>query len=359
MTPIRFAVLVFLIIFPFQLLFWHTDQFTDEVLWERRTAALYEDLHSAHLDALNPVYSGHPGVSIMSIGALGVYIGLTSLEALRLSVSFLYAAAGALIVTLIRYIYRNTLWWLTVLSLLIFHSSLSSASPTNTVMAPLATSLFLLAWFLYSQERYRHSTSLYVVWGIIIGFAGITRVVSTTLLLLPLTMLLLRKDTWRYIFLSAGIGITTAVLFDPFLWHTPLQHIQHIISGSSINFTETVIDAPLHVRDFILFAPTALLSFVLALVLVFIRNLPKLDRQFLQTALILSVLFAIPFLSVRAQSVRHFMPLIFIWDILLPLQIMWIAKILPFPEQSVLKRALPIASTVVIVTYHIIILFLL
>jgi 4-amino-4-deoxy-L-arabinose transferase-like glycosyltransferase len=346
-------LLVLLVALVSQALLWQQVVFTDEERWVERIAQLTYDISHRHYQADNPVYSGHPGMSFVTPGALAYSLGVSLPESLRGSVSLLVAFSVAAVALVCYRLRPASMWWLPASIMLIVHPLYLHASPTNAVIAPLSVALVATALWLYEHAHSRHTILVLILWGIGIGLAAATRVVTSALIVGPLFIFLLSRVRWRALLLALLSGVVTAVAVDPLWWHTPWQHMQYILFRSSLNYTEHVAPISLRLEDFILFAPFALLSLILALVIVLDRRLTSpVPRAFIVLLFFITVLFSAAFLSVRYQSMRHFQPLIFLWEIFLPLWVLHFAQQLRFsfinsPRQ--LRTAQTIVTTCVVV----------
>lgn len=314
-------LLVFLVSLLIQGTLWRHIVFTDEAVWLQRIAQLQYDLSHQHYDAANPVYSGHPGMSFTTIGALAHEAGVPLRTSLQGSVSLLVAFSAATVALLCWMLKPQNLWWLPASAIVAANPLYLHASPTNAVVAPLSVIIVLLGLWLYEHARHSQMTSAVVGWGATIGLAATTRLDTTILIAGPLLLFLFPYLGWRRTMLIGGTGAAIAVGSNPLLWYTPWQHIRYIFFRSGLNYTDAVIAAPLTFEEFVLFAPFALLSLMIALLFVTsrLRTFLPFSRSFVLLILTITVVFTAILLNVRYQSVRHFHPIIFVWEIFLPL----------------------------------------
>ncbi len=328
MKQIHFLLLVLLASLLIQGVLWRSVELTDEQLWQQRIVQLKYDLEHGQSDPLNKVWSGHPGMAIVTLAAIAHKAGSSLGASLNGSVTILNALSVVAIVWLCRQIYPGSLWWIMVGAVAIIHPLYLKASPTNAVIAPLMLLMVLCMLWLYMNFNNFVVLRVLVLCGIAIGLALATRMVTTLLMVTPLFLLLIQKLDWRKLLLLAGTSFVVAVGVNPLVWYMPWQHLKYILFRSSLNLTEHVLPQTLSWFDFLFNAPLALLSFSLALFLyVFYRYLPVLiPRTFLLALLAMSGLFIGVFSLIESQSIRYFQPLIFIWEALLPLFLLYLLQ---------------------------------
>ncbi len=300
---------------------WQHLTFTDEELWTARITQLHHDLTYRHHDGANPVYSGHPGMTVVTLGALAHAAGSSLPASLRGSVTVFVALSVATAALLCRWLRPQTLWWLPVSAFLLFHPLYVQASPVNAVIAPLAVVMVLLGLWLFEHPLHQRVVPFCIAFGASIGLAASTRLVTAVLIAIPLLVVLLPRLGSRLLVLIGGTSVAMAIASDPLMWFTPVEHVRFILFRSSINYTGALVSHSLTLSEFLLFAPLGLLSIVFAVLSLgssrrstLVPPVPWLLMLFALTGV-----FSGAFLSVRFQSLRHFLPLIFVWEAFLPL----------------------------------------
>lgn len=310
-------LIVLLVALVGQSLLWRFDSFTDDRFWTARVAQFRSDITTGEFEAWNEVYSGHPGMSVISIATVAHMLGASLAGSVDGAVALLNALAIAGIVTIAVW-WRPTIgWWLPALAIGTFYPLYVYATPTNAVIAPMSILIVLgVLWLSESSFAFWK----YAVVGAAVGLALITRVPTALLICLPLATWLASKQGLKPVGMVAGVAAATALVLDPFLWLDTVDHVSYVLFRSSLNVTGAVQDLPLDLMRFPTFAPLALLSIGLACVsLVYRKYTSPLPVSFVVTLLITTVLYTIVFLSVSYQSLRHFMPILLVWEILFPL----------------------------------------
>lgn len=302
-----------------QTVLWQTDRFTDEELWVNRVAQLKSDFANGRLDAWNEIYSGQPAMSVVSVAALAHTLGSPIPIALRGTVSLFVALASAGVVSLAYWLKPSYAWWFAAGALMVFHPLYPYATPTNAVVAALVPLIVLGTFWLASRSRLDRFSWAHVAVGSAVGLAAVTRGPEALIVCLFMAAWLIARSGIRPVLYVFGVGAVTAFVFDPFLWFDGINHISYVLFRSSLNFT-TVATNPLQLSDFLTFAPLTLMSIVLATVFLLQKRVSSsLPRSFIGMLLVMTVVYGFAFLQIKAQSLRHFIPLFLTWEILLPL----------------------------------------
>lgn len=294
-------------------------ELVDERLWSGRIDTFKWELAGNRLDPSNRAYPGHPGTTIILIGALLESSGVPAKDSVSWTVAILNALSIALVVLLAKLRAPKSMWWFVAAIILLFNDAYFRASPTNAVMAPLGVAGVLLALWLYENHDHRLVRHGMVLWGVLAGLGLATRWPATVLLYAPLSLLLVWRLGIKKILAVAGIGLTVAVGIDPLLWYRPIERLG-VMAAHLFRSAYLANPLYLHVADFVLLSPLAILGLAIAVVIITgEKRLPApVARDFLLTLLLITGLFALVFLNLDYQSLRYFDPIIFTWEIMLP-----------------------------------------
>lgn len=325
------AAAVFGIFFVFslivQMLIWSMDSFTDEQLWIGRLNRMAEDVADGSFDQKN--YSGHPGTSILLLGAAVKYLGVRDSISLNISVAFLVSLAlGGAMAALS--LFPVTAWALLGAgSTAVLHPLFVQASPANAVVS--AWLMFILITGLWLSAARRAAPGLWIIWGGSIGLALTAHFSLTLLTAGGLGIFLLAKKGLKYISFSASTALAVWILLDPLLWQAPYLHLGYMLGRIRLHTFE-LSGGYLQLSDFFLFAPLALFSWAVIVLSLRWRQmasfLPRTERLFM---VCLTLLVSMILLRSASQSIRYFFPLILFWEMILPVWLLDLARQTRYP----------------------------
>jgi 4-amino-4-deoxy-L-arabinose transferase-like glycosyltransferase len=313
-------VLTLLLTLIVQGFIWHVTSFTDERVWLRRTSQLMSDLQGGQSGWQQASYSGHPGMAALLVAALiHATTGAETLTSLRTAVTVLNGLTIAGVFTAAKALRAHQYAWLAAGALVLFNPLYVQASPTNAVMAPLIVLIMLLLLKLYQLRDQKH-THISLLFGVCVGLGLATRLPVTFMIGAMLLPWLWWTHGLRQTATIYGVAVAIGFAFNPLLWHIPTEHLVHVFERVDTHLNQVPVGA-LSWRDFILFAPLALLGIILAtLSLVWTRLSPSaLPRSPLLVILVITLVSSFVFLRATTQSLRYFFPVIFTWEALLPL----------------------------------------
>lgn len=337
-VPYGFFLLVFLLGSLAQNMVWRSTRFTDEEQWIMRVTQLHDDLAAGkHFDQEH--YSEHPGMPVLLIAAAAQGLTFSTPASLRVGVILLNAFSVAGIASYARLLRPTIPWWLAAAGLLLLHPLYYQASPTDAVIAPLFVLIFLLILW-HWEQRSSTAVSVSLLLGFSIGLALAIRLHVTTLSLLPWFLSLLLAVGLKRVSIILVSTLTGTFALNPLLWYTPAQFLFAATIGQVGFFSGTALAVTyqITVYDFLLFAPLALVSFMLALASLF--QLPAhsaVCRQFILTMLICTVVICFALMYSALTSLRYLFPLIFLWEAFLPL---WLLQALAIFSDSYRKNML-------------------
>lgn len=269
---------------------------------------------------------GHPGGPIIE-GVIFVHsvFNLDYEDSLMLFMVFVDGLAIALTAVLC-YLYRkNHLWWPVVLIGLSLNRMYGFSTPPSTMVSIFIGLLSIYSLYIYQKNTIKpiYLGGLSLILGIIISLRidiGCVMALSTLVFLYP-------KLTWKHIiFTILGTG-GFIVLFDPFLWFMPIQHIKDLWFKITYHYEEF---KPTKISFYSLQDISALsfFSIFLAMTFVFLKKKLKspLPYRFIYIYLFTTIVLYTIFLTSNYQAERYFLPLVTIWQIFLPLFIFTITE---------------------------------
>lgn len=280
---------VFLVGFFFalaaQVWIWSWDSFTDESAWVERLQHMERDVRDGTFDQKD--YSGHPGTAVL-LPAAGIRaLGFSDTASLKASVAILVSLAIGAMAALIHQLSPDSAWWLSATGMAALHPLFTKASPMNAVAAAgLALAFFPIPWWLL---------------GLAIGVSLATHFSLALLIGIPVLF-------WRKSLGALLVAVVIFIALDPLFLQHPISHTAFMLQRIELH-VETLGATRLRAWDLPLFAPLALISWLLALI----------DwKQQWRAALIITVAVSAALLYAHTQSIRYFFPLIMFWEAVLP-----------------------------------------
>ncbi|MEX1112407.1 MAG: hypothetical protein WEC84_03015 [Candidatus Andersenbacteria bacterium] len=315
------SVLAICGIFVIQYATWQRWPLVDRTVWENRITHFQGEVANKAFDAQNPVYSGHPGMSVIVLGsALQWLLPFDVRTSLQVAVS-LFTAITTTAIGVVAYKLRPRLvWWAAAVLMLAAHPLFIDATPTNVFTAPLIVLLALSVLWIYEHPGTKRSWVPYIA-GIALGTATVTRLPTTGLLALPLLGLLANKRYFHSLLIIFITAVAAGLILDPLLLFDPYGHIRQVLFRTGLNYTEHVASSPLTFVAFTTHVPLSLLSIVLGITLTLkkVRTAKAPPVKFIYAMLLSTVLLLAGIFSVRSQSLRYLVPIAFMWDAFLPL----------------------------------------
>ena len=294
----------------------------DEAFWADQ--ARYVEAGSP--EQYNPAHAyGHPGGPVI-LGTIAVHhlAGISYETALPVFLTLLNSIVIAAITTLCCRLRPDSLWWLPVLGMLSVDKLYAVSTPTSAVVGPLLVLLTLVTLRIVEQEKV--SWWWLAGWSLVAGLAVATRFdvgSITTLFLFGVLTTTLRR---RQLAVIAVAAFAVFVACDPYMWYMPVHHVGDLMGRIILNYRHSTPAStpatlePLHVVSF---SALAFLGMMLSIfghtkVFPYRRTIP---RQLVLALVPLTVLLYGVYLSARCPAVRYFIPIVFIWQVFLPLQL--------------------------------------
>jgi hypothetical protein len=298
----------------------------DEVFWSAQAryveAGSPEQYNSAHA-------YGHPGGPVI-LGTIAVHhlAGISYETALPVFLTLFNSIVIATIATLCYRLRPDSLWWLPVLGTLSIDKLYAVSTPTSAVVGPLLVLLTLLTLRITLRIPEHGAVSWWQLasWSLVAGLAVATRFdigSITNLFLFGVLATTLRR---RQLAVMAVAAFAVFVACDPYMWYMPVQHVGDLMGRVILNYrhsTPASIPAtlePMHVASFSALAFVGMMLSIVGEMKVF-PSRRTIPRQLVLALVPLTVLLYGVYLSARCPAVRYFIPIVFIWQAFLPLQL--------------------------------------
>lgn len=260
---------------------------------------------------------GHPGGPIIEFSIFAhKTFGVSYQNSILIYIVFLDSLIIAASAALCYKLWGNNLLWPIVTIGLSSNWVYAFSTPPSITSSILLTFLCLLSLYIY---KVRSGIPLFALWTLVAGLSAATRIDISSVITMALIIFLKPKVSWREFF---GILLATFVffiIFDPFMWFMPLQHIKDLIfkifyhydqiDPSKIGFSLlATISSPVILG---IFFSTALL----------IAKKESLPGRFILVLIVTTVFLYIIFLSAKYKAPRYFVPTMNIWQTFLPVSI--------------------------------------
>jgi hypothetical protein len=334
----------------------------DEAFWSAQAryveAGSPEQYNSAHA-------YGHPGGPVI-LGTIAVHhlAGISYETALPVFLTLFNSIVIATIATLCYRLRPDSLWWLPVLGTLSIDKLYAVATPTSALVGPLLVLLTLLTLWITLGILEQAAVSWWQLasWSLVAGLAVATRFdigSITTLFLFGVLATTLRRRQLASWSLVAGLAVAAFAVFvacDPYMWYMPVQHVGDLMGRLILNYrhsTPASIPAtlePMHVVSFSALAFVGMLLSIVGETSVF-PSRRTIPRQLVLALVPLTVLLYGIYLSARCPAVRYFIPIVFIWQAFLPLQLFDLIAGLQFESlrtEAARARARQLCAAVVV-----------
>jgi len=190
------------------------------------------------------------------------------------------------------------------------------ATPPSGLAAAFAPLLFL--YTLYIWERTALPLRRVLLWGVLAGAYVATRADVGTFFLVTLIPFVFWRVGLRSTLLTLGVAGVTFFVLDPFMWFMPLQHMYDLWYKIAYHYKD-MRPIVLKTSSLVLISVPLVLSAAFALVEVYRKRATQTISPVLLYALIgMTIILYLVYGTSRTQEERYYMPIIFIWEILLP-----------------------------------------
>ena len=294
----------------------HRGDFVDGGMWADQ--ATFFLTKNPELYDFRQAY-GHPGGPVIEAEiAIHTLTGIKNEDA---DIWFLSIFGGILIggiCTLCYILRRNVLWSVAVFGLLTLNPLFSESTPPSILVAYLLTFLIIFTLYLLEGERLNWKTGL--LWSVIAGMAVATRTDVASVTTATLGILLIIHYNYRKVAALAAASIAFFCLFDPFMWYMPIKHVQDLLYKVIFHYSDFPQPNQLSLMDVSQLSALAAASLALAwLTIAFRRKLKSpYPVSFVIGITVLTILEYTIFLTSAYQADRYFLPIVCIWQVLLP-----------------------------------------
>ena len=301
----------------------------DNSMWANQTK-YFETGDGRQFDAT--LAYGHPGGTVI-LGTLFVHKVVPDIKYNDALVIFLCILNGLIIasITCLCFILRpNNLWWLTSAGMLSLDRLYEFATPPSVVVTLLLVLFTLITLYIYEQKNTNLKTLL--IWGFIAGLSLASRTDISFIFIICYLLLLLQNIDWRKLLTPLVAILLTFTIFDPYMWFMPIRHISDLISKVIYHYENFYMPFRMSHLEIVSISFLALVSMFLATTyLVFKKKLPGvLPARFSVVSLIMTTMLYSIFLTSRYQAIRYFLPIIFTWQLFLPLFVFPLIEMVDF-----------------------------
>lgn len=347
------ALLVFFCAFIAQVFIWQYEYMLDVQLWSDQSMYFAQG-DNRQFDA--KAGYGHPGGPIIlgTIFANKVFNVPFNIN----TVSYVMATLNALVITaisLLCFLLQKDTWWIATVGLLSINHSYFYSTPPSGLAALLATCLCLFTLFLYRKKHDEIKEIELLLLGFVSGVLVATRADIGVFLVLAFGLTLFIKGLkFRQGLFVCTSAFLSFVLFDPFMWKIPLLHIKDLIFKATFHYFD-YRPAPIPLDMVLNVSALLLVSMALFVLAYFSRKKFKesfpIPFTFGWMLVLVTVGLYTIFLTSKYQAIRYFVPLIFIWEALLPPILFSWVSILEFKHIN--KNSLNIILTIALALYYI------
>jgi len=324
----------------------------DEAFWSDQAryveASSPEQYNAAHA-------YGHPGGPVI-LGTIAVHhlAGISYEMALPVFLTLFNSIVIAAIATLCCRLRPDSLWWLPVVGTLSVDKLYAVSTPTSAVVGPLLVLLTLLTLRIVEQESV--SWRWLAGWSLVAGLAVATRFdigsITTLCLFAVLTSVLGTTSRWRQLTWMAVASFAVFVVCDPYMWYMPIRHVGDLLGKAALHH-QTFARNRLDLGEVVSLSALAFLGLAFTLLGQAAPGVArkKLPAVFVWALFALTVALYGVFLSASYQAVRYFIPIVFIWQAFLPLQLFDLIEERPLsslPTEAARVRARRIGAAVIV-----------
>lgn len=329
---VNFVIISLLFVLVFFIQFMCLPKYDlDRSMWANQ-ALYFENNDQKQYDFLQAY--GHPGGIVIEGTIITKYFLPLKYNALLLkyidSLSLFILLINSIIITficfLVYFLTKNLFFVLSTFLVLGFHRFYSDLTPTSYI----ASLIFILQAFysLYLYEN-REKLKLKDIFGfsVLAGLIMATRIDIGFIGTLFFGIYLLPKISMRDFIYAIFLILGSFVLFDPYMWYMPFQHISDL-AYKFIYHYQFFADTKLSLLDIFSLSIFVLLS-LLAFLFLYFKNkkLISINLRFFYIVIILSFLLYLIFLSSKINTVRYMAPIIILWEILFPFLVLDLLKL--------------------------------
>lgn len=305
---------------------WHNVQIIDKEVWSDQ--ASYVATNDAREYDTNTAY-GHPGGPIIEgeillhnmfnisyAQSLTVFLALFDGLIIAICCMVCFALSKSIVVAVIDLIVlsANRLYFF--------------ATPPSAVVTPLVALIVLITLYIHVMKQ--KPWWIYFLWGIVSGMAIATRVDIGGIIVFTCALSLLFAIEWRKLLVVAVGTCISFALFDPFMWWMPVRHIMDMIRNIFFQYNAFPMVTHIGFSTALNISLLALLGVFLTSIFIFCKKEFRVLPNTLSIPLLVMTFgLYFVFLTAHYQAVRYFMPVILIWEVLVPFLIFNVIKKMP------------------------------
>jgi hypothetical protein len=300
----------------------------DDLNWSNEARFVQENDPRQFEDLNMYGYPGRPVIDGTRI--LHAVLGVSYPAAL---VAFMTLGNASLIACIAGFVYwlrREPLWSISVAGMLSLNLLYVHASPPSAITAPLIVLLCLLTLSI-EEKRGQPRLLLYGAWALVLGFTVAIRADIGVFSGAFFALVVLAGSNWRRVLAMSAAAFAAFVVFDPYMVTMPGSHVRDLVHKVRFHYAQIAPSALTWGQLWDVSWPL-LLSVGLGLVLMVRhrgRRLP-IPARFLLFLLAFTICNYAVFLSARYQTERYYLPIVFIWQTLLPLFLLALAPEISF-----------------------------
>ncbi|MEX1997882.1 MAG: hypothetical protein WEA04_04400 [Candidatus Andersenbacteria bacterium] len=337
---------------------WKNIDVLDAEEWMSATVFLYQ----GDARVFNKFTYGYPGTPLLLLaGAIHVVLAIPLTTSFTGSLATLISLSAAGIAATCKLLRPRSLWWIAATGIILCNRLYAAVTPPSAAVAPLIVLIFLLSLYIYEQRS--QSLRVHIMLGISLGVGAALRLDITAAVGFLLLIFLLPSLGGKRIGVIVSTAFLSFFLLNPFLWFTPLGHLQAIIAKIHYHWADYETER-LTIPLFLNRAAVGLLGFSLAVVLLFLRQrLPLLiSRKFLLYTVFVTISISIILWQASYQVPWYFYPLIFFWEALLSLFLLDLAALVHYPfltslrAQQLLRQSVQISVIILLVGAQVLLL---
>lgn len=260
---------------------------------------------------------GHPGGPlILGTVALQEATGLTYYDSFQIFLTFFNSLIIAGTCLLCYLMTKNNYWWPITMVILSLERLYEYSTPPSMSASLLVSFLYLLTLHIYLAPRppSRYHAAL---WSLASALLVSTRFDIGVIFSFAFLLMIFKKAGWRWLSIVLAGSAALFLVFDPFMWSTPLQHLKDMIWKASYHYQDR---NPARIDFAVLFSISflPLLSIFFGAASLFSKK-KTIEPRFILMPIAATIFLSVIFLTAQFQTPRYFLPLILLWLILLPL----------------------------------------
>ncbi len=280
---------------------------------------------------------GHPGTTIVEgTIILSKFIHLRSDWIVLILVTLLCSLIASLAALICFKLNKEKYWPVGVAITLASSPFFESATPPSVVASLSVVLLSLMTLYLYEHKDKTPEGIIW--WGLISGFTVATRTDIGVLSSLIFFLVLLNKSTFKVLLKGFLVSVVTFIVFDPYMWTMPIQHIKDLFHKIFFHYAEFGI-YHIETSTIIILSMLASISFLLSIVAFtrFGTILKLIPQKFWIGITTLTLVVYGMFLTSNFQAERYLMPVVLIWEVFLSLYVLKLLDNVSFRNKKLLK----------------------